>query len=582
MLSSEAEWVFMGFVFYISGIQGRANTICALKGFAVNLTCSAKHLSSSMKWYTVNRTDQSFLLNELTADENEVKYNMTDESNFTLTINNVSESDEKFYCCRKTTDNQTDCWGNRTQLQVADLQVKVIPSTEGQTVTLMCSTSCPLTEKPAAYIWYKNGEFLYEDWSPWYQELLSSDQAVRYSCAVKGYEGLRAPEVSVDSVSPVCFSVTYAKGKMCSYRGKSMDEPCSIIYPRDTYIQRTPQGKSYQMKCMTSCPITDPHTAYRWYWNKELYSDCESSSLALVSESSEIFSCAVKGNEELRSRELCVGDLFCFNVNYDRRRICALEGTAVHISSQYLHPENFRQLSKSWYKIKRRCEEKEDDAVLVTAAGPVNYLDNSNNQHTLRIDGLKMNDTAEYIFKLIRYAEYEKCEPSDLPGVLLAVTGLTVTMSPSAEVTEGQRVTLTCSTSCPLTDNNNYIWYLNSRPLSQNKHLVLDPVGLQHAGNYSCAVKTHGDMESAERALTVQARDKTMAVMNALKAAILLLILLAAFLFYLRMRKKKTVTTEPSGKVQAGKGGQMSENIALMDMNPAAQREPAEQQEDKV
>uniref|UniRef100_A0AAZ1XD02 Ig-like domain-containing protein n=1 Tax=Oreochromis aureus TaxID=47969 RepID=A0AAZ1XD02_OREAU len=85
---------------------------------------------------------------------------------------------------------------------------------------------------------------------------------------------------------------------------------------------------------------------------------------------------------------------------------------------------------------------------------------------------------------------------------------LRVKMSPSAVVTEGQRVTLTCSTSCPLTDNTNYIWYLNSRPLTprenQNKHLILDPVSREDAGSYSCAVKTNKDISSAPKTLTVQ------------------------------------------------------------------------------
>uniref|UniRef100_A0A8C4DFM7 Ig-like domain-containing protein n=1 Tax=Dicentrarchus labrax TaxID=13489 RepID=A0A8C4DFM7_DICLA len=84
------------------------------------------------------------------------------------------------------------------------------------------------------------------------------------------------------------------------------------------------------------------------------------------------------------------------------------------------------------------------------------------------------------------------------------------TFTPSAVVTEGQRVTLTCSTSCPLTDNTNYIWYLNSRPLTlpenQNKHLVLDPVSSQHAGRYSCAVKTHNNISSREKTLTVHSK----------------------------------------------------------------------------
>uniref|UniRef100_A0A8C9WWM8 Ig-like domain-containing protein n=1 Tax=Sander lucioperca TaxID=283035 RepID=A0A8C9WWM8_SANLU len=87
-------------------------------------------------------------------------------------------------------------------------------------------------------------------------------------------------------------------------------------------------------------------------------------------------------------------------------------------------------------------------------------------------------------------------------------SGLKVTMTPSAVVTEGQRVTLSCSTSCPLTDNTNYIWYFNSRPLTptekQNKHLVLDPVRSQHAGNYSCAVETPHNISSSEENLTVK------------------------------------------------------------------------------
>ncbi|TWW58968.1 hypothetical protein D4764_06G0004980 [Takifugu flavidus] len=59
-------------------------------------------------------------------------------------------------------------------------------------------------------------------------------------------------------------------------------------------------------------------------------------------------------------------------------------------------------------------------------------------------------------------------------------------------MTEGDRVKLTCSTSCPLTNNKNYIWYLNDQllqlPEHQNKHLVLDVVTTQHAGKYSCAI----------------------------------------------------------------------------------------------
>lgn len=74
-----------------------------------------------------------------------------------------------------------------------------------------------------------------------------------------------------------------------------------------------------------------------------------------------------------------------------------------------------------------------------------------------------------------------------------------------AVVTEGDRVRLTCSTSCPLSLNTSYVWTFDGRPLNlterQNKHVVLDPVSSQHAGSYSCAVQHHS--RSADKALTV-------------------------------------------------------------------------------
>uniref|UniRef100_A0A668A696 Ig-like domain-containing protein n=1 Tax=Myripristis murdjan TaxID=586833 RepID=A0A668A696_9TELE len=88
---------------------------------------------------------------------------------------------------------------------------------------------------------------------------------------------------------------------------------------------------------------------------------------------------------------------------------------------------------------------------------------------------------------------------------------LRVQVTPSAEVAEGQRVTLTCNTSCPLADSSSFIWYHNSRalspPESHHKQLLLDPVSRQHAGNYSCAVSTHRDIKSPEETLTVKVRD---------------------------------------------------------------------------
>lgn len=135
--------------------------------------------------------------------------------------------------------------------------------------------------------------------------------------------------------------------------------------------------------------------------------------------------------------------------------------------------------------------------------------------------------------------------------------------TPSPVVTEGQRVALTCSTSCPLTGSTVYIWFFNGRPLTlpdnQNKHLVLDPVSGEHAGNYSCAIKAH-KTSSSEEALRVQgspfisklyflqvcsttntnllspAPDKLMAVVNVIRLIVVLLIPVPLLLFHLWLR----------------------------------------------
>ncbi|XP_039857962.1 uncharacterized protein LOC120715097 isoform X2 [Simochromis diagramma] len=556
----DAGRLLVGLIFYISGVNGGETRICAFKGSSVDLHCSHQHLTSSRKWFTIDWDGYKYVQSELSVDGQRVTYNMSEEKNPTLTINDLRESDANTYCCMKTAENPGRCWFNRITLQVVtELQVKVIPATEGQTVTLMCSSSCPLTEKPAAYIWYKNREFLYEDWSPWYQELLSSEEAVTYSCAVKGYEHLRAPEVSVGSITETCFSVTYAKGRMCSSQQTSVDESCSITYPREIHVQRTPAEHrgNIRLTCNSSCFLTEPLISFVWYENRKPTVKEGKQILVFISHPDSL-SCAVKGLEDVRSADVCVNDS-CWSLNYVHSRICALEGSSVNISSKYSYPDYEQIQSKCWYKVKGNAEE-DVRRNLTEDADHVEYDDSMKNQHILRLKKLKRDDSAEYRFTIT--AENEEVKQFDFPGVTLIVTELRVKMSPSAVVTEGQRVTLTCSTSCPLTDNTNYIWYLNSRPLTprenQNKHLILDPVSREDAGSYSCAVKTNKDISSAPKTLTVQSITGTWTPAAAgVSAALLLLILLTVCWW---IRKKKTSSQSPRGE--------MSDTVQQMNVDP--------------
>lgn len=559
MLFAEAVFLFVGAILLNSDVHGERNRICALKGSSVDLSCYTEP-GPNPKCYTVHKFNSSYFQREIQTDSNRVTVNLTEGSNATLIINHVTEADENIYCCSK---NEEQCWTNRCELQLADVQVKVLPAEDPDewTVTLMCKTSCDLTEKPTAYIWYKNGQFLYEDWSPWYQEVLTADKDTTYSCAIKGHEAVRAPHISVDSVNSTCFTVRYAEGRMCSYDQTSAEKPCSITYPKNVGIILTKKDTFFILDCNSGCPEANPHNSFKWFFNRKLFGHCENQYITVtVSYSHDTYTCAIKGHEDLHSDEFRGSA-----INYNLRRVCVLEGSSLTISSPGDSTYNIWKF-KSWYEpqttpsgVKIQVEESD----MTTSAFHVN----------LTMKYLMMNDSGEYM----RTREYQKLQPEDFfPGMVLIVTGVKVTMFPSAVVTEDHRVILTCTTSCPLTPTSMYFWFFNGLPLTlkegPNKHLVLDPVGHQHAGNYSCTVTSPHNVNSSVEALTVLPRGKAVLILNAVKMILIFLLFLAGCVFYCHIRKKKTpaFTAKPKNEVQTQQMEVHYESIPMKTRNPGA------------
>ncbi|XP_056128028.1 B-cell receptor CD22-like [Rhinichthys klamathensis goyatoka] len=119
------------------------------------------------------------------------------------------------------------------------------------------------------------------------------------------------------------------------------------------------------------------------------------------------------------------------------------------------------------------------------------YLGDQQQNCTVRLSHVTLKDSHMYYFRFItnitegKYIAY--------PGVTLTVTDLQVE-SPE-RVTEGDSVSLTCKSSCALTDRATFIWYRNSQPLTErrdrNNELLLQSVRREDSGRYSCAVDGH-------------------------------------------------------------------------------------------
>ncbi|TWW53384.1 hypothetical protein D4764_0180840, partial [Takifugu flavidus] len=261
-----------------SGVLGKGIRICALKGTSLNLSCSAEH-STIPKWFKLNETNWT----DVSVNGSSLKHQISKDTHPTLSFMGLTKDDKTSYCCNEKPEN---CHEDHIQLTVTGEGVSHHRRTDRNTDV---QHACTLTDRPAAYIWYRNSELLYQDRSPWYQEMVTSDKTVRYSCAIKGYEALRAPAVTVE-----------------------------------IYVEKTPRKDHVKLSCNTSCPPTTT----QWYKNREMLKDPLQ---PIPNTSQDNFLCAVSGVKELQSDEVCAADKSCLTVNYIKKRICALEGSSVNI-----------------------------------------------------------------------------------------------------------------------------------------------------------------------------------------------------------------------------------------------------------
>ncbi|XP_076128138.1 uncharacterized protein LOC143109144 isoform X2 [Alosa pseudoharengus] len=226
--------------------------------------------------------------------------------------------------------------------------------------------------------------------------------------------------------------------------------------------------------CNTSCSLG---SQYVWYKNERTLQNKTTNFILLDSSrpSEEgSYSCAVRGLYEAhRSPAVCVPKKQCWGVTYSSTSICALLGSSVDIPCTYKYPQDYRIKTAFWFNnYKSNVVEKYK-----------NHVEYKGNNCTLRLKDIRESHSGEYSFGFT--TEHGE-NYSGLPGVTISVTTLQVIMTPET-VKEGKRVTLTCNTTCILT-NPTFIWYKNGQPVTykhttRDNKLHLNPVSSEDAGN---------------------------------------------------------------------------------------------------
>ncbi|XP_062389659.1 B-cell receptor CD22-like [Sardina pilchardus] len=125
-----------------------------------------------------------------------------------------------------------------------------------------------------------------------------------------------------------------------------------------------------------------------------------------------------------------------WGVNFTPKSKCAILGSSVDIGCSYKYPRG-DTVEKTLWKMNYYSDV---DFSSTPHQGRLTYLGDKNNNCTLRITDVRYSDAGEYNFRFITNT-----------------TALPVVMRP-AWVKKGQRVTLTCSTTCSLSTNSTYTW----------------------------------------------------------------------------------------------------------------------------
>ncbi|XP_064813949.1 sialoadhesin-like [Oncorhynchus masou masou] len=236
------------------------------------------------------------------------------------------------------------------------------------------------------------------------------------------------------------------------------------------------------LTCITTCTLTDNPT-YIWYKNghkvKEDTSSLDSDSFS----DADSYSCAVKGREDLHSPAVCQK---CWSVTYTHQSICVLKGSTVDISCSYTYP-SYHEIKQAFWFTKWSGMEAEDLSSVPGYEGHIEYLGDKESDCTLRITDLRLSDSAGFRFRFITSGDKFSGSP-----VSLTVTDLQVKMTTSLF---SRWVTLTCITTCTLTDNPTYIWYKNGDKVKEDTSRQYSDY-ISDADSYSCAVKGHEDLHS--------------------------------------------------------------------------------------
>ncbi|XP_071032017.1 LOW QUALITY PROTEIN: uncharacterized protein [Oncorhynchus clarkii lewisi] len=503
--------VFLWSVAVVLGQDGwsvsyTTQSICALKGSTVELTCSYTYPSG----YTITTTFWFTKIVNLSDDpdyKGRVMYRSDRMNVHILKITDLRERDSAEYKFKFITDQTGGKYTGDpgVTLSVTDLQVKV--ATTWWLMTLTCSTTCTLTGNPT-YIWYRNSTIVQGASSPSYSLYFKTEDS--FYCAVKG---INSP-ASFRGMN--CWIVTYTHQSICALKGSTVDISCSYTYPSYHEIKKTFWFTKWESDMdpedLNSMPGYEGHIEY--LGDKKSEGTLRITDLRLNDSAGYRFRIITSGGKFAGSPvSLTVTDVVLEmdptsvsqgeRVTLTCRTKCTLDPITVTVYS--------------WYKNGQP-------------------IPNSNTSSPVYIlFSVSSGDTGRYSCSVEGHEDLPSAE--ETLTVRYGPRNTSVSVSPSGEVVEGSSVTLTCSSDAnPPVDK--YTWYKKNvtSPKASGQSYSITNIISEDRGEYHCeASNVKGTETSIPVHINVMCKYTsvmTLASLGIARNVVVLILCLSGFMWF--------------------------------------------------
>ncbi|XP_029354670.1 B-cell receptor CD22-like isoform X2 [Echeneis naucrates] len=494
------------------GVQYTTNHICAPAKSTVTMNCTYKYPFKEIErkvtvsvtdiiWFKKNIDQHYHNLSAEPEYKGRVTYHCVDKR-CSLTVKDLVKADTGSYKFRFETTHERKAYSGvpGVSLSVTALQIH-IQMTEPNEVELFCNSTCNIRDN-VLYIWYKNETVVGEGQS----QKATFGSGDIYKCAIKNHE---------------------------QYPSRPVYAP-RLLSMEVTHNGQILEGTSVTLNCHTNATPTAEHTLYKDDEIKEISRGMSHQFQPIKSSDSGRYFCRAEnglGNTK--------GSIF-IDVKYPPRvpslsvspSAEMVEGSSVTLTcSSDANPA----ANITWYKEKQ---------ILFQGAEGV-----------YRFPSIRPEDGGFYYCKCQNEYGQNKSESLHI-DVQYPPKNILVSVSPSAEMVEGNSVNLSCSSDAnPAAD---YTWYKEGEdsPKASGQIFTITDLRPEHSGNYYCVAKnTRGPGSSLfNKTALMVSREAWKSVAIGTILALLFAIILLSIFQLIKIQRTKPSCDHEERPNQSGPG----------------------------